>query len=130
MTRLAFVSTVALFTLFASAAPAASPATTPRPAAASANRPRPSDAELDRLLRAKLAKSKIGQDGLKFTVKNGVVTWEGYTNIMQHKGAATRMARTAGAGQVVNNIKISDSARQKAAGNLTSGARRAEVKTN
>jgi hypothetical protein len=63
-------------------------------------------------------------------VKAGVVTWEGYTNVIQHKGAATRMARTAGAAQVINNIKISDAARAKAAGNLSGGARRAQVKTN
>lgn len=87
-----------------------------------------SDAEIDRTIRAKLAKSKIGKDGFTYTVKNGIVTWEGNTNIIQHKGAATRMARTGGAVQVVNNIKISDAARAKAAGNLTGGARRAQVK--
>ena len=66
-------------------------------APSSASHGRVSDAELDRTIRAKLAKSKIGKDGLKFQVKGGVVTWEGNTNVMQHKGAATRMARTAGA---------------------------------
>jgi hypothetical protein len=49
---------------------------------------------------------------------------------MQHKGAATRMAKTAGAIQVVNNIKISDQAKAKAAGNLTGEPRRAQVKTD
>jgi hypothetical protein len=38
--------------------------------------------------------------------------------VIQHKGAATRMARTAGAAQVVNNIQISASAKAKAAANL------------
>ncbi|MBV8817256.1 MAG: BON domain-containing protein [Acidobacteriaceae bacterium] len=91
---------------------------------------RASDPELQRVIQAKLAKSKIGKDGLTFKVKGGVVTWEGSTNVIQHKGAATRMARSAGAAQVVNNIKISDAARAKAASNLQGGLRRAQVKTN
>jgi hypothetical protein len=87
------------------------------------------DAELESKIHTKLAKSKVGKDGFTFHVKGGVVTWEGKTNVIQHKGAATRMARTAGAVEVVNNIKISDEAREKAAGNL-SGVRRATVKSN
>ncbi len=66
----------------------------------------------------KLAKSKIGKDGFRFHVQRGVVTWEGTTNVVQHKGSATRMARTAGAARVVNNIQISASAKAKAASNL------------
>ena len=67
-----------------------------------------SDAEIEATIKAKLAKSKIGKDGLQVHVKNGIATWTGTTTVMQHKGAATRMAKTAGAIQVVNNIKISD----------------------
>jgi BON domain len=66
----------------------------------------PTDAQIDAAIRAKLAKSKIGKDGFKFHVQRGVVTWEGSTNVMQHKGSATRMARAAGALQVVNNIHV------------------------
>ncbi|HLH02078.1 MAG TPA: BON domain-containing protein [Bryobacteraceae bacterium] len=77
-----------------------------------------SDAQLEATIRAKLAKSKVGKDGFKFHVQHGVVTWEGTTNVIQHKGAATRMARTAGASQVVNNIQISAAAKAKAAANL------------
>jgi hypothetical protein len=47
---------------------------------------------------------------------------------LQHKGVATRLARTQGAIEVVNNIEPSDQARQKAAANLTSGRRRAQIK--
>lgn len=65
-----------------------------------------SDAQLDSAIRAKLAKSKIGKDGFRFKVTRGVVTWEGSTIVPQHKGAATRMARTAGAIQVINNIQV------------------------
>jgi len=78
----------------------------------------PSDAQIDATIRAKLAKSKIGKDGFRFKVARGVVTWEGNTSVIQHKGAATRMARTAGAAQVVNNIQISADAKAKAAAHL------------
>ena len=67
-----------------------------------------SDAQLEATIRTKLAKSKIGKDGFRFKVLRGVVTWEGSTNVGQHKGAATRMARTSGAIQVINNIKVSN----------------------
>ncbi len=78
----------------------------------------PSDAQIDATIRAKLAKSKIGKDGFRFKVARGVVTWEGKTDVVQHKGSATRMAKTAGAVQVVNNIQISANAKAKAAANL------------
>ncbi len=64
------------------------------------------DVQLESTIRAKLAKSKIGKDGFRFKVAKGVVTWEGSTGIPQHKGAATRMARTSGAVQVVNHIQV------------------------
>jgi hypothetical protein len=72
------------------------------------------DGQIQQTIAAKLAKSKIGQDGFKFHVQNGVVTWEGTTNVMQHKGAATRMAKAAGATKVVNNIQVSAAAKAKA----------------
>src|SRR3954463_11400073 len=78
----------------------------------------PTDAQIDATIRAKLAKSKIGKDGFRFKVARGVVTWEGNTSVIQHKGAATRMAWTAGAAQVVNNIQISADAKAKAAAHL------------
>jgi hypothetical protein len=78
----------------------------------------PSDSQIEVTIRAKLAKSKIGKDGFRFHVQRGVVTWDGTTNVMQHKGAATRMARTAGAAQVVNNIQVSAAAKALATGNL------------
>ncbi len=74
-----------------------------------------SDAQMEAVIHAKLAKSKMANEGWTFHVHNKTVTWEGKTNIIQHKGAATRMAHTAGATQVVNNIKIGEEARKKAA---------------
>ena len=86
------------------------------------------DRAIEAVIRAKLAKSKVGKDGFTVRVQGGVAFWDGQTNIVQHKGAATRMAKTAGARQVVNNIKISDAARQQATANLAQGRRRSQVK--
>jgi hypothetical protein len=86
------------------------------------------DKETEALIRTKLAKSKIGKDGFKVRVQGGVAYWDGSTNVVQHKGAATRMAKTAGAKKVVNNIKVSDAAKETASANLEQGRRRAQVK--
>jgi len=91
---------------------------TPRTTSKTVHTSTPSDAQLQATIQTKLTKSKIGKDGFKFHVQHGVVTWEGSTSVIQHKGAATRMARSAGAAQVVNNIQISASAKAKAAANL------------
>jgi len=48
--------------------------------------------------------------------------------VVQHKGAATRMAKTAGAKRVVNSIKVSDAGKETASANLEQGRRRAQVK--
>lgn len=88
----------------------------------------PQDVQIESDIRARLAKSIIGKDGLTVRVQGGVAYWDGTTNVVQHKGAATRMAKSAGAKKVVNNIKVGDDARQKAAGNLEQGRRRAQVK--
>jgi hypothetical protein len=87
-----------------------------------------SDAEIEATIKAKLAKSKIGQEGFQVHVKDRVATWTGTTSVMQHKGAATRMAKSAGAIQVTNNIKISSDAAAKAKGDLRGQPRHAQVK--
>jgi hypothetical protein len=86
------------------------------------------DKEIEATIHAKLAKSKIGKDGFTVHVQGGIAHWEGTTAVVQHKGSATRMAKTAGAHGVVNNIKVSDAAKQKAADNLDQGRRRAQIK--
>ena len=96
----------------------------PSPAGTSAQE----DRQIEAAIRAKLAKSKIGKDGLSVRVQGGVAFWDGSTNVVQHKGAATRMAKTAGAKRVVNNIKVSDAAKETASANLEQGRRRAQVK--
>ena len=109
---------------------AAQPKQPPKPAA----KPVPSvgtnaqqDKDIEAAIRAKLLKSKIGKDGFTVRVQGGVAYWEGSTSVVQHKGAATRMAHTAGAKSVINNIKISDAAKQKAAENLDQGRRRVQI---
>jgi len=97
-------------------------------AAASQGTSSQEDKAIESAIRVKLAKSKIGQDGFTVRVQGGVAYWEGATGVVQHKGAATRMAKSSGARRVVNNIKISDEAKEKAAGNLEQGRRRAQVK--
>jgi osmotically-inducible protein OsmY len=88
----------------------------------------PQDAQIEAEIRARLAKSLIGKDKFTVRVQGGVAYWEGTTDVVQHKGSATRMAKSAGAKKVVNNIKIGDAAKQKASGNLQEGRRRAQIK--
>ena len=87
-----------------------------------------SDADLEKAIRAKFAASKISADKFTAHVQGGVATLSGHTDVLQHKGTATRLAKTAGALAVVNNIEISQAAKDKAAKNLETGRRRAQVK--
>jgi len=105
--------------------PTAAPRTSPRKAATQATK---SDAEIEKDIRARLAKSKISTDKFQVHVQGGVATLEGKTDVIQHKGVATRMAKSAGAVAVVNQIQISEAAREKAANNLETGRRRAQIK--
>ena len=90
--------------------------------------PKLSDVQLEAIIRAKFAKSKINADKFTVRVQGGVATINGKTDIVQHKGTATRMCRTAGAVVVDNRVQISDAAKLKAAGNLQEGRRRVQVK--
>ena len=116
----------------AAKAPAKAPATVPPKApAAAAKTPAPvrmSDAQLETAIRARFAKSKINADKFQVRVQGGVATIEGKTDVIQHKGVATRMSKTAGAIAVNNRVQISEGAREKAAANLEKGRRRAQVK--
>ena len=77
-----------------------------------------SDSAIEQDLKVRLGRSKIAANGFQYRVRDGVVTWTGQTGVIQHKGAATRMARSAGAKEVVNNIRIGEAAREKAAARL------------
>lgn len=86
------------------------------------------DATLEKAIRARFAVSKISTDKFEVHVQGGVATITGKTDVLQHKGTATRLARNNGAKQVVNKVEVSESAKNKAASNLSSGGRRAQVK--
>jgi hypothetical protein len=86
------------------------------------------DSQVERDIRARLARSpKISLDKFTVKVQGGIATFEGKTNVIQHKGVATRMAKAAGAKAVVNNIQISDAARKQAADRLAEGRKKAAV---
>ncbi len=86
------------------------------------------DVQLEKGIRERFADSKIAEDKFEVHVQGGRATLTGNTNVLQHKGVATRLARSVGASEVINNIEPSEGARQKAAANLTKGRRRAQVK--
>ena len=90
--------------------------------------PKLSDKQLEATIRAKFAKSKINADKFTVRVQGGIATIDGKTDVVQHKGTATRMAKTAGAAAVNNRVQVSDAAKKKAADNLATGRRRAQVK--
>jgi hypothetical protein len=73
----------------------------------------PTDAFVENTIRAKFAKSKINEDHFHVSVKSGVATLEGKTDIPQRKGVATRLAKTGGAREVINKIQIGEAARKK-----------------
>ena len=90
MRRSTVLGLIAFCAFFVMAVSAGGPASTAGKAIPSTlTHPRVSDAELESKIHTKLAKSKIGKDGFSFHCKGGVVTWEGTTNVIQHKGAAT-----------------------------------------
>lgn len=68
------------------------------------------DQQIEQEIRTRLAKSVIGKDNFKVRVQEGVAYWEGSTTVAQRKGAATRMAKSAGARSVVNNIVVRSAA--------------------
>jgi hypothetical protein len=111
MSRHLLVLAVSALTLLGAAPPKPAPA------------PSAADAAIESTIKAKLSRSKIGANNFKFRVQNGVVYWEGATDVAQHKGAATRMARTSGAKRVVNNIRVSEAGRAKARAHLSNSRR-------
>jgi len=76
------------------------------------------DARIEQNIRAKFAKSKINSEHFTVSVQDGVATLDGKTNVIQHKGVATRLAKTGGAVAVKNHIQISEAAKEKAAAKL------------
>ncbi len=109
---------------------AATPPTAPRLAAAppSATKVLP-DSQIELDLRTRLSRSKLASRKFQFRVQGGVATLTGRTDVVQHKGIMTRMAKAAGARAVVNNIEVSEAARARSAARFEAAAsRKAQVK--
>ncbi|MEX2262279.1 MAG: BON domain-containing protein [Bryobacteraceae bacterium] len=81
-------------------------ADTPAPKTEKSDSQSPSDSRLERAIRARFARSKIAKNAFAVEVRGGVATLTGRTGIVQHKGTATRLARSAGAAKVVNQIQV------------------------
>ncbi|MCL4783626.1 MAG: BON domain-containing protein [Bryobacterales bacterium] len=71
-----------------------------------------SDEALERAIRQRFAKSAIASNGFSVSVAGGVATLRGTARVAQHKGVATRLARSAGARRVRNEIELSPAARE------------------
>ena len=127
MSTLARISFCLCLLPLTSALVAAPPSTVSRPSSAATTKML-SDAQIEQDLRARISRSKLATRKFQFRVQGGVATIDGRTDIIQHKGIMTRMAKSAGARAVVNRIEISEAAKRNAADRLESGRRRASVK--
>ena len=107
---------VAAMLLAAGSVPAQAQSAQAKPQSKAA--PKWKDAELKKAVEERLARSAIAVDHFKVEVSDGVVILTGKTDIIQHKGVATRLARAVGAREVRNEIEVSEAARQKAAARL------------
>ena len=86
------------------------------------------DAAIEADIRARFQRSRIRADGFTVKVVGGVARIEGKTKVIQRKGTATRLAKLGGARAVENKIQVDEAVRAKAADNLATGRRRAQVK--
>jgi hypothetical protein len=87
-----------------------------------------SDQQLEAAIRQKFGKSKIAVNGFEVKVHSGKAVITGRTSVIQHKGTATRLAKTAGARAVDNRVEVDAAARAKAGSNLHQARRTAKVK--
>jgi len=109
--RNAFLYIVVLLTAFAGAAAGA-------PAAGKSTQKNATDREIEQTIQQKLSKSKLAADHFSVSVSRGIVTIEGSTDVPQHKGVMTRMAKASGALAVRNNIRVSAAGKAKTTGAL------------
>jgi osmotically-inducible protein OsmY len=76
------------------------------------------DKALEAEIRARLSRSQIASEGFTVRVQGGVAYWDGETAVAQRKGAATRMAKSAGAIRVENRIRVTPAGKRKLAGDF------------
>lgn len=88
----------------------------PKTSTARTHTPVLSDDALQRAIARRFSQSKIGVNGFSVSVSEGTATLSGVAQVSQHKGVATRLAKAAGAREVINRIEISPEARAKARG--------------
>ncbi len=96
-------------------------ATVAKPASKPPLKPTSPDVQIEHKIQQKFAKSKINAEHFTVSVKDGVATINGKTTVIQHKGVATRLAKSGGAVSVNNHIQISEEAKTKAAAQLAQG---------
>src|SRR5690348_8922498 len=102
-------------------------------AAGKSTRKPTSDREIEQTIQQKLAKSKLAADHFSVSVSGGVATIGGATDVPQHKGVMTRMAKAAGAVAVRNNIRVSAAGKAKTTAALAKArakSRRVPARTN
>ena len=102
------------------------PAEAPNKAEPKTAAPRWKDAELRKAIEDRFARSAIAADHFKIEVNNSVARITGKTDVIQHKGVATRLARSMGAKEVRNEVEVSEAARQKAAAQLAKAKKKAK----
>ena len=87
-----------------------------------------SDTAIEQNIRARIARSKIAKNNFQVKVQNGTAILTGRTDVLQHKGVATRFAKAAGVRRVDNRIEINEAARAAAVSNLEKARRRGALK--
>ncbi len=85
------------------------------PQAKTAPAPAIPDEALQQKIQDKFSKAKAGGGKFQVKVRGGTAYLTGRADVAQHKGSATRMAKSAGAKRVVNNIVVTEAAKQKMA---------------
>lgn len=116
---------ILLLTFATLASPAQTPEETPSEDATA--RQSLQDAALKTTIEKRFADSAIAVNHFEVEVRDGAAILRGRTDVVQHKGVATRLARLAGAENVDNRIEVTDRARAKASRSARSTPRRVHV---
>ncbi len=90
--------------------------------------PTKSDTALEEEIKQRFSESKIAANNFRVRVHDGTAYLDGTTDVMQHKGTATRLARLAGAEHTVNRIEISELAKQRSRRKRRGDPRRVHVR--
>ncbi len=86
-----------------------------------------SSSALRQAILKRFAASKISKDAFTVEVRGRVAVLKGKTDVAQHKGVATRLAKAVGARVVDNRIRLTERARQRYKHTHRSAPRRVHV---